>query len=513
MNEKFMKVIKIAIPTLTVILIASQLFGAPATTQDETLNLIQNNEQIEIEIAVPKDEEQGTEHQLTWIQLYDLDNYQDTLRTPMEHAANQGYYINPEMKEGVFYHNELSGMNIIKNNTLMEVLDSRYSGSDAIIREETIEAFADAAYNTYADLEEDDTMTNFYMAINGYFNLLPDAEPAYANPNSTLTRAEFMALLMRAETKVDSNITINSDFEEAVGESQYNLYAQALEKDSYLNLSDGSLNEKTYNGTISRAEAIYMLMNHLCTESLAKFDVSNYEVEFTDVKDGGDIATKQGFAGKNYANSYALSYFINNPDDGVPSDIYKAIAFADSKGYLDDEVRADEGITKAEAIELLMHVYRWEAASNLSQSNSTETPSDTEINTEQDSNTEVEDNTPSTPEDTTNPGNTTDTETETPSHPSGMTPNSQGIIILDEDTNGDGLLSRAEAGADGFDYYKVCYNPDNTTYLVNIFDGSIVHLLESFTDAMGEQSIYAGRTPEDTEWIENHRFDYLKENP
>ena len=132
---------------------------------------------------------------------------------------------------------------------------------------------------------------------------------------------------------------------------------------------------------------------------------------------------------------------------------------------------------------------------------------DTEINTEQDSNTEVEDNTPSTPEDTTNPGNTTDTETETPSHPSGLTPNSQGIIILDEDTNGDGLLSRAEAGADGFDYYKVCYNPDNTTYLVNIFDGSIVHLLESFTDAMGEQAIYAGRTPEDTEWIENHRFD------
>ena len=111
-------------------------------TWDETLNLIQNNEQIEIEIAVPKDEVQGTEHQLTWVQLYDLDNYQDTLRTPMEHAANQGYYINPEMKEGVFYHNELSGMNIIKNNTLMEVLDSRYSGSDAIIREETIEAFA-----------------------------------------------------------------------------------------------------------------------------------------------------------------------------------------------------------------------------------------------------------------------------------------------------------------------------------------------------------------------------------
>ena len=351
------------------------------------------------------------------------------------------------------------------------------------------------------------------MAINGYFNLLPDAEPSYANPNSTLTRAEFMALLMRAETKVDSNITINSDFEEAVGESQYNLYAQALEKDSYLNLSDGSLNEKTYNGTISRAEAIYMLMNHLCTESLAKFDVSNYEVEFTDVKDGGDIVSKQGYADKKYANSYALSYFINNPDEGAPSDIYKAIAFADSKGYLDDEVRADEGITKAEAIELLMHVYRWEAASNLSQSNSTKTPSDTEINTEQDSNTEVEDNTPSTPEDTTNPGNTTDTETETPSHPSGMTPNSQGIIILDEDTNGDGLLSKQEALADGLVYYKVCYNPDNTTYLVNIFDGSIVHLLESFTDAMGGQSIYAGSTPEDTEWIENHRFDYLKENP
>lgn len=446
-------------------------------TKDETLNLIQNNEQIEIEIAVPKDEEQGTEHQLTWIQLYDLDNYQDTLRTPMEHAVNQGYYINPAMKDGVFYHNYSSGTNLVKNNTLEQVLKSAYNGSESFNKDETIEAFADAAYNTYADLEEDDTMTNYYMAINGYFNLLPDAEPAYANPDSTLSRAEFMALLMRGETKVDENLKVNTDFTEAVGESQFNLYAQALEKDSYLNLSDGSLNSKTYNGTISRAEAIYMLMTHYFSEEMAAIDISEHEIGFTDVKDGGDIATKQGFAGKNYADSYVISHFISNPDEGLPSDIYKTFVFADYIGCLDSETRADEGLTKVEAIELLVKVYQ---TLGTKEYNNQDTTVDNEIN-----------NSPETP--------APETPEEQPSNPGGLTPNSQGFVILDEDANGDGILTRTEAGADGYDYYSLRYNDDgsNTTYLVDIRDGSIVRPGEYFENAMGGRSIYTGHTPED----------------
>lgn len=435
-------------------------------TWEETLDLIQRNEQIEIEIAIPENIEQGTEKQLTWIQLYDLDNYQDTLRTPMEHAANQGYYVNPEMKDGVFYHNNLNAGTIDKNNTLKKIFAGNYSYRDAFTREETIQAFADAAFETYADLEEDDTMTNYYMALNGYFNILPDTEPAYANPESILTRAEFMSAMFRGETPVDDSLEVNEDFVSAVGESQYNLYAQAIAEDAYLNLLDSSLNEKTYNGTISRAEAVYLVMNHYFKDELANFDVSTVESSLEDVKDGGDIATAQGYVDKQYGTSYEISYYLNNPDEGAPSDIYKALVLAEQKGLIDSETRADEALTKVEAIELLVNVYKQASATQ------------GEIEEVEDSLTQD-----------------TETEDESPSD----TFEIPDYVDLTEDTNGDGIISYKEDMSDGIDGYTVHYNDDgsNTTYIINQITGQIVHPGEYYTTTTGESVRYFGVTPED----------------
>ena len=465
MNEKFMKVMKIVVPTLTVILIASQLFGAPATSQQETLDLIQKNEQIEIEIAVPKDEEQGELKSLDWIILSELDTYQETLRGPVEDA----FYIKVDPttceKTGYFYRD--SKGNTVKDNSLKNILTSNPLVAQMLDNDKTLEALSNAALDTYADLEADDTYTNAMLALNGYFNLLPDAEPAYANPNSTLTRAEFMTMVFRANNTVDKTLTVNKDFESLVGKSEYNLYAQGLADKTYLGITDKSLNEKTYNGTISRAEAIYYFVSANFPKQFAEFDAS--EVTLSDAIDGGDIATEQGFADKNYSKSYELVWAINNPDEGLPTDLYKALAFAQYNGLIDKETRWDEGLTKAEAVELMINTYNI-----MGQGNNEERAEATK-----------------------------------PDAGSGEVNNDTGITkdnsyYYDEygrfDCGWTEDFGYEEDIVDGVLGFELCYNADGTTYLKYNKDGSEYHLL----DTLPNGRLYTGKTAADAEAIKQY---------
>lgn len=353
MNEKFMKIIKIAIPTLTLVLIASQLLGAPATSQNETLDLIQKNESITIEIAVPEDQEQGTQLTLDWIELAMLNTYADTLRNPVDSLLGNEFNYDNFIKTGMLYESN-EGF-LLQNNTLKGALQNNEFRA-AVDNDEIISTFSDAACNTFCDLESDEEMTNFYMAINAYFDLLPATEEGYSNPQNVLTRAQFMSLVMRAETPVSSHeLKLGEEFATAVGESEYNGYAQHLADYGYLTIADKSLNNMTYNGNISRAEAIYMLMNKYYADELKSVDVSKADLE--DAKDGGDIAKDQGYT-KDYGKSYEIVYMINNPSAGVTTDIYKALVLAESKGLIDSETRFDEAIILEESIELLVNIYK-----------------------------------------------------------------------------------------------------------------------------------------------------------
>lgn len=354
MDGKYMKVKRIIIPTITMVLIASQLFGCAATNREEAYNMLQETDQIELEMAVPIDqeEEQGTQSAITWEVLAELKTYQDTLRTPMEDAL--GITIDSEMywiKHGMLYQDNQG--NDIQNNTLKGALQNK-DFRKAVDNDEIITKLADAAFNTFIDLEEDEEKTNFYMAINAYFNLLPTTEEGYANPQSMLTRAEFMSLVMRAETECHPGVYALDEFTAAVGESEYNPYAQYVADDCYITTADKSLNDQTYNSGISRAEAIYMLMNHYYADEFKSIDTSKASLD--DVKDGGDIAATQGYTDQ--AKAKELSYCITNPDAGVPTDIYKALVLAESKGLIDSETCFDEAITLEESIELLINIYK-----------------------------------------------------------------------------------------------------------------------------------------------------------
>ena len=105
MSGKFMRVKRFIIPTLTAVIIASQLMGCAAMTQSELLQAINNGDQIEIEVIEPGfvEDEQGQETALSWTELASLTTNAD-LRSGWDDTL--GIIRTDEGKNGVFYVNE-----------------------------------------------------------------------------------------------------------------------------------------------------------------------------------------------------------------------------------------------------------------------------------------------------------------------------------------------------------------------------------------------------------------------
>ncbi len=347
MSGKFMSIKRYIIPTITMVIIASQLLGCAAASQNELLDMLQHGEAIEIEVAVPLNQEDGTAEAISWEQLALLET-NETLRKEWDNIL--GITITETGKNGMLYVNAEG--NNENNNTLRVALHNR-AFSTLLTDDNSRLELSNAAQGQYADLEADETDKALYMAINGYFNLLPDATPNFSNPDSTLNRLEFMSMVMRAETPVQ-DITPSTAFSDAVGSNDLNIYAQEVAEDSYLDLGSKSLNNMTANGTITRGEAVYFLMSRYFSDELASVDISKATLK--DVKDGGNIAEKMSAeaTSKDYWKSYELSYVLQFPDQGAPTDLYKALVLAEQKGIITSETRFDEGITKAESIELLI---------------------------------------------------------------------------------------------------------------------------------------------------------------
>ena len=136
-----------------------------------------------------------------------------------------------------------------------------------------------------------------------------------AEENQYLTRAEAMSLLYRTISP-DSTPQVDADFDKAVGDTEYNLYAKEYKKEAYINVTDSSLDKSTYNSTISRGEAIYLLMNRFYGEELDTYKADNVKLE--DAKDKGEETGRTRIE--------ELSEMLNNPEAGVEHSMYKAIS-------------------------------------------------------------------------------------------------------------------------------------------------------------------------------------------
>lgn len=362
MSGKFMNLEKIGavgkhivtkgIPMLTAVMIISQLTGCSGMTQDETASLISSEPTIEVEFPTLID---GTEEAsdvdvnaevspLRWIYLGRQTSY-NSIRAEINGVFGitdgvGSIYINLDGEHEI--NNTL--YNALRNKGFIEVLEN----------EDNQPAILAGAYDTFADVEENEALAAIF---NCYWDLLPEEDGEEAtefNGSQSLTRAQAMALVMRAVTPVteDGVPKSNSKFTESVGETAYTDFAAAMNDKCYVNITDSSLTKDNFTKSMTRAEFIYMVMNEVYgSDAINAYDVS--KVELSDCKDGGDVSTKQGYTNTN-GSALSLEFMLSNPDGGLQTSLYKAVAMASDLSIISSETRWDEPVTKTEAIEILV---------------------------------------------------------------------------------------------------------------------------------------------------------------
>lgn len=365
MSGKFMKIKRIVIPTITLIIMTSQLLGCSSVTSKEMLDMIDRQEAIVIEVPEPISEEQGTTIEYEWTELASLTTYPE-FRTTFDDTFNiVPYGIGG--KAGTVYI-DLSG-NQTNNSTLYNALMNQ-KFAEAWNNTDNLKKIIASIKETYVDIDSDTEAIT--AALNAYFNLTSDAEPNYYNGNSTLTRGEYLGMLYRASTPVE-DLTDKAGLTESIEDTDTALFASQLADKSYLTTADSSLNTSTFNSTITRAEAIYTIVQQYYSDEYGK--VTGKENSYSDAKNGGNIAEKAGFITKDkktgevtekkYWKSYELSYSMQNESKGMPTDLYKALVVAKNHNLITgDESRWSDGLTKTEAINLITAVYEDLAETN-----------------------------------------------------------------------------------------------------------------------------------------------------
>lgn len=344
MSGKYMKVKKIVIPTLTLILISSMLFGVSACSKKEAKNMSQQASEIEIEYAVPNYDsgEESKVELLPWLQLSSLETHKE-LRSAFEKYFNiTGKTGN---KEGTLYYNPAT--QTAEQNVTYLMATQNSAISQYLLSEGYMGEIGELVGDSYTDVEKDSPEAP-YAVINSYFELLPDQEDGKFDGDSTISRAQAMALVMRATTQVNEAQAPkeNKDFTDKVGKTTYTNFAAPMNEYSYINTSNG-LNEKSFSSTMTKGEYIALVTNYLRANYLAEIEANGYvdnysdtsSVSITTVKDAGDIKYQKA---------------INDADKGVPTDLYNTFKVAIANGYLTEDTLSDwdSALTKADALEL-----------------------------------------------------------------------------------------------------------------------------------------------------------------
>lgn len=343
MSGKYMKIKRVIIPTLTMVMISSMLFGCASATKQDTYNMLQESTEIELEYAVPDydNAEESKVELLPWLQLASLETHPE-LRKAFEELL--GVTVSEDgTKTGIIYTDETGKAN--QNNTLFNALGKNNLFIDTIRDTEQSEKIESIASDNYTDIEDNQSIA---AVINAYFELLPDQSEGQFDGDSTISRAQAMTLLMRAITPVNDQQApeTDSDFTAKVGETTYTNFAAPMNDYCYINTSNG-LNEKSFESTMSRGEYIYMLTKALFgdeyssrLEEAGKEETDVDSVTFTTLKDGGDVTYQEA---------------LNSTDKGLPTDMFNTFKKAAAIGFvIEDNLNWDEAITKSEAINLFI---------------------------------------------------------------------------------------------------------------------------------------------------------------
>lgn len=306
--------------------------------QENTAIVETTVESTEVENTVTEDSKVEL---LPWLQLSSLETHPE-LRTAFEELV--GVTGTTGNKEGILYYNPAT-QKADQNVTLyMATKNSAMSAYFANI--DAMTKFGEIASENYTDIEADDVNAP-YATINAYFELLPDQEDGQFDGDATISRAQAMALLMRATTPVNEAQAPeeDADFTSKVGETQYTNFAAPMNEYAYLNTENG-LTDKTFGTAMSKGEYIYLLANYYSQDFQTYMDNNGFknntyleDVTISTVSDAGDIT---------------FSEAISDSSKGVPSDMYKAFQTAINMDLIteSDLEDWDSAITKGEAVKL-----------------------------------------------------------------------------------------------------------------------------------------------------------------
>jgi hypothetical protein len=364
-----MRIKKLVIPILTLIILVSQLSGCAVMSSNEMVDMINQGQSVTIELPKPaydiviKGQQQEN---IDWVQLDQLKTFNQGFRQGVDEVFNINIVTENGMngKSGCLYVDEAGDRN--GNTTLEDALRNKVFVTKYWQNADVKSQLVKLASEAYTDVDGNDTYA-ILGTINAYYNLLPNAEnPSSFNPTQSLTREDFYTLVFKTEEGV-RDINVDKRFADAVGgETNFTKFAQEVDEYGFLSVANKSLDANSYKGSISRAEAIYMIVNKHFPEELAK--VTGKEQAFKDTKNAGDLALKAGFKykdketkeiiGKDRWQAYTLAYMLQNPDKGMQEDLYKAMVVAKQLNLIPgDESRWDEPISKAEAIQLVVNTH------------------------------------------------------------------------------------------------------------------------------------------------------------
>ncbi|EYE89579.1 hypothetical protein Q428_01560 [Fervidicella metallireducens AeB] len=329
------------------------------------VNLINKGQTITLEVANPNYGVMKTKQDIqkeslqNWIQL-------DQLKTHPEFRREFDKLLNINIvtengvngKSGCIYVDSEGDRN--GNTTLADALKNSVFVEQYLLHTENNLKIKELAPKAYTDIKNTKDVSALIASINAYYNLLDEPGATEFKGNQLITREDFYTLVFKAETPVQK---LESDklFELAIGgKTDKSIYAQSVADYGWLQTTTKSLDAKSYKGTMSRAEAVYLVVNKYLPDLFK--EVTIFDKGYKDTKNAGDLVKKLGLkengVPKEKWQFYTLAYMLKHPDEGLQEEMYKAMVISKSLDLMrGDESRWDEAITKEEAIRLVIDTH------------------------------------------------------------------------------------------------------------------------------------------------------------
>ena len=259
MASKFMKIIKRTIPTLTLIVMASQLFGCGAANSEQITTMIENNTEITIEYA---------DQISTYTDKDNKDCVTSTLWLPLNQITD-----NASFREA--FEISVGGKDLVYTNTSSDVTMQEILRNTTFIANLNNLTSSNSIGTVYIDIDETTSQEVIKAAsLNTYFNLFNDKTSGEFNSTQRISRQDFL----QAFEKATHSPLLE---EQTLSEKEI---ASLISGSSYLG---NNTTNNTEQGKITKVEAAYLIYNNLFNTG-SKAEVENTESRAKTLQDSLD---------------------------------------------------------------------------------------------------------------------------------------------------------------------------------------------------------------------------------